>query len=159
MLILYSVWLRLSHIGYRAALYLLFIVGGYKCYAQNVTFTVQASATTMQLNDRLQVSYTIVNAQSLRSLGPADKGFSDFILVAGPYQSQTTSVSIINGVVVQLQSFTVVYILKPRHPGILTVPEGVAKDAIGHCYHSNKLAVAVIGDSTSTYKIRRHKYF
>ena len=138
---------------------LVLIAGNYSGIAQNVCFHTQASTNKMELIDKIQITYTIVNAQGLKSIGPSDKHFQDFELLSGPYQSQSTNVSYKNGYVVQSQSFSVIYILRPKHTGFLIVPEGIAKDASGHCYHSNKLVINVANDSLAGYRSQKQILF
>ncbi len=116
-------------------------------FAQNVNFTAQASAAKMGLQDQIQLTYTIQNAQDLKALAPAGDNFKDFDIVGGPFQSQSTQVYVSNGHMVQSQSISLTYILHPRHTGNLTIPQGVAKDAAGHTYQSNAVPVQVVTGS------------
>jgi hypothetical protein len=132
---------------------------GYLGMAQNVTFTAQAGATKMGVKDQVQFTYTIQNAQGLRTLGPSGDNFNDFDVVGGPYQSQSTNVAVTNGHMVQSQSISLTYILKPKHTGNLTVPPGIAKDASGHSYQSNPVSIQVVPGSVAGAQPRSNNPF
>lgn len=128
--------------------------------AQNVSFTAQASANKMGLQDQIQFTYTIQNVEDLRALGPVGDNFKDFEVVGGPFQSQSTQMSVNNGRMTQSQSFSLTYLLHPKHTGNLTIPQGIAKDAAGHTYQSNAVTIQVVtGSLASTQQRGRQNPF
>ncbi|MFI5158538.1 MAG: BatD family protein, partial [Sphingobacteriales bacterium] len=54
------------------------------------------------------------------SVSDVDGNFKDFDVVGGPFQSQSTNMAVTNGHMVQSQSFSLTYLLKPKHTGNLT---------------------------------------
>ena len=109
---------------------------------QNVVFTAEAEATKIGLNDQVQVQYTIRDVQDLKGIGN-DK-FKDFRVVGGPFQSQSSNVSIVGNRMIQTTSLSFTYVLQPLHTGTLTVPAGYAKDGAGHSYQSNTFNIQVV---------------
>lgn len=111
---------------------------------QEVSFTAEAPAEA-GLNDQIEVTYTIRNGENLRSLTPGK--FSDFQILAGPFQSQSTNLSITNGHRVQTQTISLTYILKPRRTGRLKIPAAEARDADNNIFSSNQLTLQVVPGS------------
>lgn len=110
--------------------------------AQNVVFTAVAGANKIGIKDQVQVQYTIRDAQDLQSVtNPSD---ADFIIVGGPYQSQSSNTSITGNKVVTSQSLSLTYVIQPRKEGTFTIPPITARDAAGHQYQSNALTIQVI---------------
>src|SRR4051812_2705318 len=98
---------------------LLTACNGYVC-AQNTSFTANASADKIGVQDRVQVTYTIQNVSNLQSI---DKISSpDFDIAGGPYTSQSSNISIVGNRSVQSTSISLTYILQPKHTGSLTIP-------------------------------------
>ncbi|MBS1782682.1 MAG: protein BatD [Bacteroidetes bacterium] len=117
-------------------------------WAQNAVFSANASATKIGLNDQLQVDYRIENVSNLRSISKPD--FKDFIVVGGPFSSQSSNISIVGNKMVQSQSYTHSYVLQPKKTGTLGIPPAIAKDANGATYESNALSVQVVSGSIAT---------
>jgi len=123
------------------------LVSGVCCraWAQNVVFTAAVGANKIGVKDRVQIQYTVKDAQNLQSISP---GLSpDFAVVGGPYQSQSSQTNISGNQVVTSQSITLTYVLQPKHEGTFTLPPAVAKDAAGHTYQSNAVNIQVIPGS------------
>ncbi|RYE22345.1 MAG: protein BatD [Sphingobacteriales bacterium] len=116
---------------------------GYSAWAQNVVFSASASAGKIGVQDQLQVTYTIQDAVNLQTLTPQGLN-KDFEVVAGPFQSKSSQISYTNGRTTQMVNVSLTYVLVPKHTGNLTVPSAVAKDAEGHSYQSNSIAVQVV---------------
>lgn len=121
--------------------------------AQNVVFTANASADKMGLKDNIQVTYTIQNVPNLQSIDRINP--DDFNVVGGPYQSQSTNVSIMGNRAVQQVSISLTYVLQPKHTGTLTIPASVAKDAAGHSYQSNTIPIQVVNGSLAAARPQR----
>ena len=128
---------------WRSSILFLFVTG--VCchtWAQNVVFTAEAGANKIGTKDQVQVQYTIRDAQNLQSLStPASP---DFAVVAGPYQSSSTNISISGNRTVQSQSTSFIFVLQPKHEGTFTIPPVIAKDAAGHSYQSNAVTIQVV---------------
>lgn len=113
--------------------------------AQNVVFTAVAGANKVGVKDQVEVQYTIRDAQNLQSVtNPSD---ADFIIVGGPYQSQSSNTSITGNKVVTSQSLSLTYVIQPRKEGTFTIPPITARDAAGHQYQSNALTIQVVPGS------------
>lgn len=139
---------RIIHISRYSILTILLLVCTYFVQAQNgVSFTASPSANKMGIKDQIQLTYTIVGAQNLRALNPEGGNFKDFDLVGGPYQSNSSTVSIVNGQATSSESISLSYVIRPKHTGTLTIPAGVARDAAGHTYQSNSVQIQVVPGS------------
>ncbi len=116
---------------------------GCSAWAQNVVFSASASAGKIGMQDQLQVTYTIQDATNLQSVTPQGLN-KDFEIVAGPFQSQSSQISYVNGRTTQTVNVSLTYVLVPKRTGTLTVPSAIAKDADGHSYQSNSIPVQVV---------------
>lgn len=112
--------------------------------AQNIVFSGSSNAGKIGIADQLQVSYTVQDLEGLQSINP---NFKDFKVLAGPFQSQNTSIQGVNGRMVQSTSVSLTFILQPRRTGNLVIPPAIAKDASGHTYQSNTIPVEVVQGS------------
>lgn len=123
------------------------IVLGFSGYlqAQHAVFSAAASAPKIGLKDQLQVDYTIRNLENLRSI--AEPNFQDFQVVGGPFQRQSSNISITNGKMVRSISVTFSYVLQPKKTGNLSVPPAIVRDADGQSYESNGLEIHVVEGS------------
>ncbi len=132
---------------------LLVLIGCRQAGAQ-VVFSAAASASKIGTADQLQVTYTVQDAQGLRSLNPGS-AFKDFRILAGPFQSQNTSIQMSGGQTVQSTSYTFTFIVQPKHAGTLTIAPAVASDAGGHSYQSNPLQIEVVNGTVAARQPRR----
>jgi BatD DUF11 like domain len=114
-------------------------------FAQNVVFTATPTANRIGAKDAVQIQYTVKDAQDLVSLEPGRS--SDFQVVGGPFQSSSSSFTVVNNRMVQSQSITVTYVLQPKKQGMLSISPGVAKDRAGHTYQSNPVNIEVVPGS------------
>lgn len=117
-------------------------------WSQNVVFSAAAGANKIGIRDQLQIQYTIRDAQNLQTI--SSPSTTDFAIVGGPYQSQSSNTSISGNRVVTSQSVSLTYVIQPRHEGTFTIPGVVAKDAAGHSYQSNALTIQVVPGSVVT---------
>ncbi|MBS1688547.1 MAG: protein BatD [Bacteroidetes bacterium] len=141
---------RIIYISRYSILSILLLACSCYAWAQNgVSFTAAASANKMGVQDQIQFTYTITDAENLRAVSPSGGGFKDFDVLGGPYQSTSTNMSIINGHMTQSESISLTYVLKPKHTGNLSIPAGIAKDAAGHVYQSNAVPVQVVAGSVA----------
>ncbi len=128
---------------WRYCILALFTAGGCcHAWAQNVVFTAVAGANKIGLRNQVQVQYTIRDAHDLQSISHPNT--TDFAIVAGPYQQQSTSVNMSGNQMTQSQSISLTYVLQPRREGTFTIPPVVAKDAAGHTYQSNPVTIQVV---------------
>ncbi len=136
----------------------LFALVSCRALAQTTVFSAQSSASRIGVEDQLQVDYRIENVNNLRSVTKPD--FKDFLVVGGPFSSQSSNISIIGNKMVQSQSLTHSYILQPKKTGNLHIPPAIAKDADGQTYESNALTVQVVnGSLVSKQRPQRHDPF
>lgn len=124
-------------------------------FAQNVVFTAEAGANKIGIKNQVQVQYTIRDAQGLQSI--SSPSTNDFVIVAGPYQQQSSSTNIVGNKMTQSVSVSLTYILQPKHEGTFTIPPVVAKDATGHTYQSNPVTIQVIPGAIGQQQNRRQR--
>ena len=124
-------------------------------FAQNAYFGANASADKIGLQDRVQVTYTVQNIPNLQSIDKINS--QDFTIVAGPYSSQSTNISMVGNRTVQSVSVSLTYVLQPKHTGSLTIPASIAKDAAGHAYQSNSIPIQVVPGSVASAQQRRQQ--
>lgn len=137
---------------------LLALFGCESIWAQNVIFTAQA-VNKAGIQDQLQLVYTIQDVNDLQSLNPPENLKRDFQIIQGPFTSRQTNMSVINGKMTQSQSLSLTYIIQPRRMGNITLPPAVAKDASGHTYQSNSLAIQVVkGSLAAQYQQQQRGY-
>lgn len=130
---------------WRRLLVIFLMLSSHFAFAQNVVFTAVAGSNKIGIKDQVQVQYTIRDAENLQTVThPSD---ADFIIVGGPYQSQTSNTQISNGHYVTSSAISLTYVLQPRKEGTLTIPPVTAKDAEGHTYQSNALTIQVVPGS------------
>ncbi len=122
-------------------------------WAQNVVFVAAASAGKIGTKDQVQVQYTVRDAQNLQSITPPSS--PDFAIVAGPYQQQSSNISINGNQQVVSQSISLTYVLQPKHEGTFTIPPVTAKDAAGHSYQSNAITIQVVPGSVQQQQRRQ----
>lgn len=123
----------------------LLLLQGFYAVAQNVVFTATTSSAKMGLKDQIELSYTIRDAENLQTLNPGQ--LKDFQIVGGPFQQQSSNISVSGGRTVQSTSITITYVIQPLRTGNLQIQPGIAKDAEGHSYQSNALNVQVVPGS------------
>jgi hypothetical protein len=130
---------------WRYYIVLLLLAGSCTAYGQNVVFTAVAGANKIGIRDQVQIQYTIRDAQDLRTVtNPSD---ADFVIVGGPYQSQSSNTSIMGNRMVTSQSISLTYVVQPRREGTFTIPPITAKDGAGHSYQSNSVTIQVVPGS------------
>ena len=86
-------------------------------FAQEIKFEAKVNRSSIGLNERLQVTFTI-NQDGDNFQPPSFEGFK---VVGGPFQS--TNFSWINGVKSFARSYS--YMLQPTQKGVLTIKQGV----------------------------------
>lgn len=133
------------------------VIAGVCChaYGQNVVFTAVAGADKIGVKDRVQVQYTIKDAQNLQTVSTPST--ADFAIVGGPYQSQSSNTQISGNRMIQSQSISLTYVLQPKREGTFTIPPVVAKDAAGHSYQSNALTLQVVPGSLQQQQMQQQQ--
>ncbi len=133
-------------IMWRCNIVFLILLGGCcHAYAQNVVFTAAAGASKIGVKDRVQIQYTIRDAQDLQTV--TSPSGNDFVVVAGPYQQQSSNTTITGNRMVQSQSISLTYVIQPKHEGTINIAPVTAKDAAGHTYQSNAVTIQVVAGS------------
>lgn len=136
---------------------LLAIAGCVQVEAQDVAFTTEVHTNRIGEKDRLQVTYTLRDAQNVVQMGPTS--LTDFDVVGGPYQQQGSNITVIGNKMVESKSISITYIFQPRRTGVLTVPGAFAKDQGGHTYQSNAVQVQVVPGTLAVQQQRRTREY
>jgi hypothetical protein len=131
------------------------LAGCVQVLAQNVEFSTDVNTNRIGQKDQLQVTYTLRDAQNVQTMGPAN--LTDFDVVAGPFQSQGSNITVVGNKMVQSVSISLTYVLQPKRTGVLTVPAAIAKDAEGHSWQSNPVQVQVVPGSLAAQQPRRQQ--
>lgn len=113
-------------------------------FAQEMVFSAQTNVQKVGTKDQFQVTYTLTNASGAANFRPPS--FSGFSIVGGPYQSNSSSTSIINGQVKQSSSVNITYVLTPYKTGTVTIPPAKV-EFNGRDVSSNALTIQVINGS------------
>ncbi len=113
-------------------------------FAQEVVFTAQVSSQRVGTKDQLQVTYTLSNARDAGNFQPPS--FSGFSIEGGPYQSNNTSINVVNGQTRQTSSVSLTYVLRPLRAGSVTIPPAKV-DVGGKTVTSNSLKLDVVNGS------------
>ncbi len=115
-------------------------------YAQEVLFSAQASSQKVGTQDQFQVSFTLSNAPNASNFIPPS--FSGFIIEGGPYQSNQSSFSNVNGQTRQTTSVVLTYVLRPAKAGTLTIaPAKIEVNA--QTLSTNSLSIQVVNGSVA----------
>ncbi len=110
-------------------------------HAQDASIIVEVSTDSLLMDNELELSYTIENAE-LRDWEPPD--FTDFELIAGP--SSSTMMQIINGTISRQTTYT--YLLFPKKAGKTTIKGGVATTSDGSRMEASEIKVRVYPNPT-----------
>lgn len=109
--------------------------------AQDRAFYVKASASRVGLEDPFQISFIIQDGSSVSNFNPP--GFMGFRVLGGPFQSNQSSISIVNGRRSQSATITLTYMLKPIRTGKLTIaPASIVINGIQ--YRSDAIEIEVV---------------
>lgn len=122
--------------------------------AQNVVFTAAAGANKIGVKDRVEIQFTVRDAQNLQSITPSLKS-PLFDVVGGPFQSQSSNTQIIGNKMITSESFTLTYVIQPKQEGTISIPPATAKDASGHTFQSNAVTIQVVAGSVMQQQRRR----
>lgn len=133
-----------SHFMLRRVIALLLFVSCVQvAQAQSMRFTTKVSATTIGLDEGLQVQFMLENAQGdVNSFTPPP--FRDFDVVQGPMQMQGTS--IVNGS--RSDYVSLIYVLQAKHVGSFTLAAATVR-VNGNIVRSNPVTIEVVKGSNS----------
>jgi hypothetical protein len=112
-----------------------------------MSLNAKVSADRMGVDDRVQVTFSVTNAQEDLTFKLPPELLQNFQLLSGPSQGRSQQV-FINGN--QTTSSTTVHftcIVKPKTTGTFTVSGAVFQDAQGHSYITNALTIQVVKGS------------
>jgi len=121
--------------------------------AQNMAFSAVVNANKVGQKDQLTVTYTATNIPNLKDMPVV--AFHDFDVLGGPFQSNNTSINVVNNKMTQNVNISMSYVLHPKHTGKLTIPAGVAVDNANHSYLSNKVDIEVVPGSLAAAQQRQ----
>ncbi len=125
----------------RLSLFLLMLVSAGPGFGQKVEFSASAKET-VAVGEQFRLIFS-VNSQASGFTAPVLK---DFAILAGPSQSSSTSMQIINNQVTRSVDFSFTYILQATTEGTFTIgPASVNVD--GKSYKSNPVTVKVVKGS------------
>lgn len=125
----------------RLLITLLLLIGGInmlRANNDNVTFTLRAPSV-VEMNQQFRVEYTIANASPQIS----EPDLRDFTVLAGPSQSQSSSVYMTNGNYTRQTSLTISYIVTPKKEGTFTISPSSFKHN-GETIMSNAVTIKVV---------------
>ena len=118
---------------------ILFLTLAISSFAQDdISFTAQAN-NTVAVGQQFRLIYS-VNAKGSGFTAPT---FTNFDILAGPSQSSSSSMQIINGNVSQSYSYSFTYILAAKKEGKFTIKPAKIK-VNGKIYTSNPLTINVV---------------
>lgn len=103
----------------------------------DIRFTA-SSKPTVAVGERFNLTFT-VNAKGSNFRAP---GFTDFRLISGPFQSQSSSTQIINGDYTQSVTISYTYVLEALKEGEFTIAPAVIR-IDGKDYTSNQVKITV----------------
>ena len=116
-------------------------MGGFnmlKASNDNVSFTLKAPSV-VEMNQQFRVEYTITNASPQIS----EPDLRDFTVLAGPSQSQSSSVYMTNGNYTRQTSLSISYIVMPKKEGTFTISPSSFKYN-GETIMSNAVTIKVV---------------
>jgi hypothetical protein len=114
-----------------------------KLEAQNIQFTGSANSV-VETGEQFRLTYS-VNADGSNFIGPA---IQNFMVLAGPSQSSSSSVQYMNGHVEQSTTLSFTFILQAVQPGTYTFPPA-SITVNGKKIQSNSVTIKVVKGNTS----------
>jgi len=133
----------------------IFVLLQLQVMAQEMVFSAQASSPKVGTKDQFQVTFVLTNANGASDFKAPD--FSGFRILGGPYQSQNSSYSNVNGQVHQSVSINLTYVLTPIRTGALTIAPARVKFN-GRDVLSNSITVQVVNGSLAQQQRRQSPY-
>lgn len=102
-------------------------------------FNIKAFVSDNQIKNNDYFKYTIETNKKVNINTPI---LTDFNIVQGPYSSSSSSVSITNGKINKLETYSLTYLLSPNKSGKLTISPATATYN-GKDYKSNSIEISV----------------
>ena len=102
-------------------------------------FNIKAFVNDNQIQNNEYLKYTIESNKKVKIIAPS---LTDFNIVQGPYSSSSSSVSIVNGKMNRIESYTITYLLSPNKTGKLIIPPA-SVDYNGTNYKSKSIEITV----------------
>jgi hypothetical protein len=121
----------------------LFSILSLKLQAQAVQFTASANSV-VETGEQFRLTYAL-NAEGTNFIGPA---IQNFMVLAGPSQSSSSSVQYMNGRVEQSTTLTFTFILQAVQPGTYTLP-AASINVNGKKILSNPVTIKVVKGNTA----------
>ena len=116
-------------------------------------FTTKVSATKIGIDNTFNVTYTSNKKGSF--IAPQ---FTDFKVLGGPNQGESSSISISNGSMTQTTSYSYTYTLTPNKLGTLNVP-GAQIKVDNATFESQPVQVTVVKESQAQQRPQRQSVF
>jgi len=115
-----------------------------------MVFSAQASARKVGIRDQFQVTFTLSNAPGADNFRPPS--FAGFTVAGGPFQSNSSNTSIVNGQVRQTSSIHLTYVLVPQKTGTFTIP-AARVEVNGKDVASNTITLEVVSGSVAQQRV------
>lgn len=131
---------------------LLMLVCSLPAIAQEMVFSAQANVQKTGIKDQFQVTYVLTNAQGASDFRPPT--FPGCSIAGGPYQSNSSSTTIINGQMKQSASVNITYVLVANKTGVITIPPAKVSYN-GKDITSNTVSIQVVPGSLAQQRQQR----
>ncbi|MDG2369973.1 MAG: BatD family protein [Flavobacteriales bacterium] len=102
-------------------------------------FNIKTFVSDNQIKNNEYVKFTIESNKKVKINSP---NLNDFNIVQGPYSSSSSSVSITNGKINKIETYSITYLLSPNKSGKLTISPATASYN-GKDYKSNSIEITV----------------
>lgn len=122
--------------------------------AQEMVFSAQTNAQKVGIKDQFQITYTLSNAANASNFRPP--AFSGFSIVGGPYQSNSSSMSNVNGQIRQTNSVNITYVLVANKTGTISIPAAKV-EVNGKDVASNNVTVQVVNGSVAQQRMQQQR--
>ncbi|HOY33298.1 MAG TPA: BatD family protein [Bacteroidales bacterium] len=109
------------------------------------TFTAKSNSASAGINNSIRVTYTLSDAEAQSFQPPSFSGFN----ASGPYQSQSSNISFVNGKSVVQSSQSWIYTLTPTKAGKFTIDPAKVK-VNGQWMSSNSLSIEIVNTGSAS---------
>jgi hypothetical protein len=112
---------------------------------------VVEAPTIVAINERFQISYSISYSPDKKTITNyvTPTSFSDFIVIAGPVESSSSTFIMSGGTNTATQTKKITYYLKATKEGVFDIPEAEIKFSNGESVKSKKRAIEVIKENAT----------
>ncbi len=118
------------------------VAATFSAVAQDVVFNV-AAPTVVGAGELFRVEFTVNSTKDVSFTPPSIEGFE---IMAGPQESRSTGVEMINGDFTRTESTTYTYILQGFTPGIHTISAASVSVRGGSSFSTRAVSIEVVGD-------------